>query len=91
MHSNITDYVVEENGNLEWAETAVDLMGSFLLPGTATFGIFFNSLTIAVVLYMGVDNATLVYMILLAVGDSISIFIDGLLNIGFSFYNYLTR
>ena len=81
--NNLSVWEVSENdGSVERIETVVDLMGTFLLPGTAAFGIFFNSLTIAVVLYMGVDSATLVYMILLAVGDCISIFVDGLLNIG---------
>ncbi len=80
--STTSEDSADDGVSMTWVEVAVSLMGTYLLPGTSALGIVFNSLTVAVVLYMGINNATLVYMTLLALGDSLSIFIDALLNIG---------
>ena len=69
----------------EWSDErmnkAIDVIGSYLIPITSIFGIVANCLTGSVVVFMGLDTSALVYMLLIAIGDSISVFIDGVLNI----------
>ena len=64
------------------AEAIIQVLGSYVIPATSVVGILFNSLTVCVVCYMGLNTSSLVYMLLVAVGDSLSVFIDGILNIG---------
>ncbi|XP_063719608.1 probable G-protein coupled receptor 139 [Symsagittifera roscoffensis] len=69
------------------AEAIIQVLGSYVIPATSVVGILFNSLTVCVVCYMGLNTSSLVYMLLVAVGDSLSVFIDGILNIGFVHWN----
>ena len=61
----------------------IEILGCFLIPATSVIGIVFNMLTALVVCFMGLNTSSLVYMLLVAVGDSVSVFIDGILNIGY--------
>ena len=60
----------------------VDILGSVVIPVSGGVGILCNMFTVCVVCFMGVHTSSLVYMLLIALGDSLSVAIDAIVNIG---------
>ncbi|XP_075253381.1 uncharacterized protein LOC142345285 [Convolutriloba macropyga] len=94
--SSVTNYAAstESTGVIdedlaESLASVTDVMGAIVIPLTGCVGIVFNCLTMAVVMYMGMDTSSLVYMLLVAIGDSTSVFIDTILNIGFTHWGWV--
>ena len=75
------------HSNINWdlvgaLSDTIDILGSVVIPVSGGVGILCNMFTVCVVCFMGVHTSSLVYMLLIALGDSLSVAIDAIVNIG---------
>ena len=76
---NITDSSSETNK--AW-RSALVATNAVVIPTVGVFGFVFNSLGIATLFHMGINSSSMVFMLILFVGDIWSGFVDSILTAG---------
>ena len=61
---------------------ALEVTNSYVVPAVGTFGLILNVLAIGTLIHMGINSSSMVYMLILAVGDIVSGFIDAIITVG---------